>query len=495
MITDNIQLMLPGIIVGLGATVMMIFGASNKLGVRGSSALSIAIMAVAGVIQLLQMGTVYSYGTMGGLFNGMLIGDTFSGFIILLALACGIMTTLTCSSYFEENQFHRVEFDALLLFSVFGIIIMAMAGELITMFIALEIMSMSIYVMVGFNRNSLRASEATLKYIVLGAFAGAFFVMGTAFIYGATGSTILSHISVALEEGAVHTPVFIGGLTMLLIAIFFKIAAFPFHAWSPDVYDGAPYPVTGFMATAVKAATFAIVLRMFMTNFMAIEEVWTPIMFWAAIFTMFAGNFLAIAQNNVKRMVAASGIVHTGYLLIGMTALGASAAAAPAIMFYLVSYAVSTLGLFAALSYVAGKGEKRINFSDFNGMARKHPFIAAVISLFMLSFVGLPPLIGFIGKFYLFTSAVEAGFVSLAVIGIINSIISLYYYLRIIIAMYFRTAEDEFEVQVPVYAKVGAGIAALAAIWGGIGGMTLVIFPGAESLLEAARLSIQSLLL
>ncbi|MBB5021755.1 NADH-quinone oxidoreductase subunit N [Desulfurispira natronophila] len=493
MITDNLHLLLPGIIVGLGATVMMIAGTS-KIGLRGSSTMTLVILAAAGIIQLLQMGQVYSYGTEGGLFNGMLVADTFSGFIILLAITCGLFTTLTCSSYFEENTFHRPEFDALMLFAIFGIIVMAMAGEIITMFIALEVMSMSIYVLISFNRSDNRASEATLKYIVLGAFAGAFFVMGTAFIYGATGSTILSSISASLQAGEVHMPVYIAGLTLLLIAIFFKLAAFPFHAWSPDVYSGAPYPVTGFMAAAVKAAIFAIVLRLFLVNFMAIEDVWVTPMYWAAIFTMFAGNLLAIAQNNVKRMVAASGIVHTGYLLIGMTALGASASAAPAILFYLVSYAVSTLGLFAALSYVSGKGDKRVNFSDFNGMAAKHPLIAAVISLFMLSFIGLPPLIGFFGKFYLFSSAVEAGFVSLAVIGIINSIISLYYYLRIIIAMYFRTSEDSFEVSVPAYAKYGAAVAAVAVIWGGIGGMTLVVFPGAESLMEAARLGIQSLM-
>lgn len=492
---DNFILLVPAIIVFAGASVLMLVGATKNFGLMTSAIVANAFLGVAALVQFFQMGSLYSVGAEGGLFHGMFIADTFSGFVCLIVIVCGMVTNSMSTSYFKTNNFHRLEYNALVLFAVFGMMLMSMAGELITIFVVLEIMSLSIYVLIGMNRTSANATEAVFKYLMLGAFAGAFYVMGAAFIYGVTGTTVISEIS---KYNAIHAttdmPFMVAGITLILIALFFKVAAFPMHAWTPDVYDGAAMPITGFMATGVKAASFAVMLRLFMVDFLDVQGIWVGPVSVVAILTLFAGNFLAMAQDNVKRMLAASGIVHSGYLLIGIASLSMTGNAAASVLFYLAAYAIGSLGVFAALSYLTGQGEKRITYDDFNGLAKKHPFVAAVIALFMLSFVGFPPTIGFIAKFYLFTSAVEAGNIWLAVFGIISSVVSIYYYLRLIVAMYFKPATEEFDLcECTPCAKYASGIMAFATIWGGIGTMTLVIFPSATTLMESAMLGIQSL--
>jgi len=330
------------------------------------------------------------------------------------------------------------------MFGACGMVLLTLAQELITAFIALEIMSLSIYILVGYDRGNLTAAEAILKYLMLGAFAGAFFTMGTAFIYGGAGSTKFVEISNFLAANGGNSPLLIGGAFFILVAFLFKVAAFPFHAWVIDVYDGASAPVTGFMATALKTAVFAV-----FANFLALNgelhSGWITFLFYVAVFTMFGGNLIAIGQNNLKRMLAASGIVHSGYLLIALVAISADQFTGSVIGYYLAAYAVGTLGIFAALSYLGGEGEKRATFDDFKGLAKARPFSAAAITVFLLSMAGIPPTAGFMGKFYIITSAIAADQMALAVLGVVSSILSMWYYLRLIIKMYFHDAEESFE--------------------------------------------------
>lgn len=494
MITDNLMMLAPAAWIIIIATSYQVYSARATISPTINTAITNVTLLVAAILQYINLGGVYSYGTSGGLFNGMLIADSFNGYMGLLIIISGLLASCGAFSYWKSNDFHRAEFNAIWLYAISGMLLLTMAGELITIFVTLEIMSLSVYILVGFNRNSLRSNEALFKYLMLGAFAGAFFVMGSALVYGSTGSTILSQVSAALaEQSLAEMPLLAGGMMLILVALLFKVAAFPLHAWSPDVYEGAPMPVTALMSTGVKIASFAMLMRLFLGTFIEYQDIWSMPLAAIAVLTMAAGNLLAMGQDNVKRMLAASGIVHTGYLLIGAAAMVPGNSAAPAMLFYLVAYALSALGIFACLSFLTGTGERRIRFEDFNGLARAHPVTAALMSLFLLSFVGFPPTMGFFGKLYLFTAAVENGFAWLAVVGIISSVVSVYYYLRLIVAMYFREAAEDFSVQVLPQTYLAAALCGVALIWGGIGSFTLVIFPGATSLLEAARVAVSSL--
>jgi NADH-quinone oxidoreductase subunit N len=280
---------------------------------------------------------------------------------------------------------------------------------------------------------------------MLGAFAGAFFAMGTALVYGGTGTTKFAEIGVFISSHSASQPLLIAGAALIFVAFLFKVAAFPFHAWVIDVYDGAAVPVTGFMATALKTAVFAV-----FANFLALNgdlhSGWITFLFYVSVFTMFGGNLIAIGQSSLKRMLAASGIVHSGYLLIALVAISTDHFTGSVIGYYLAAYAVSTLGMFAALSYLGGEGEKRASFDDFKGLAKVRPYSAAAITVFLLSMAGIPPTAGFMGKFYIITSAISAGQTALAVLGVVSSILSMWYYLRLIINMYFHDAEDSFEI-------------------------------------------------
>jgi NADH-quinone oxidoreductase subunit N len=320
-----------------------------------------------------------------------------------------------------------------------------MVQELICVFIALEIMSLAIYVLVGYDRQNVTAAEAVLKYLMLGAFAGAFFTMGAALVYGAVGSTKFAIIGEFIKaNGVAGSPAIIGGSFFIIVAMLFKVAAFPFHAWVIDVYDGASTPVTGYMATALKTSIF-VVFANFIIADQKLHGNWINYLFYFSVFTMFVGNLIAIGQSTLKRMLAASGIVHTGYLLIGLVALNADNFTGSVIAYYLAAYAIGTLGMFAALSYLSGENEKRKSFDDFKGLAKAKPYSAAAISLFLLSMAGIPPTAGFMGKFFIITSAIDAGQIALAVFGVLSSVLSMWYYLRLIIAMYFKEGEDSFD--------------------------------------------------
>ena len=353
---------------------------------------------------------------------------------------------MSSTSYFRQNSFCTLEFYCLLILSVWGMLLLTMARELITVFISLEIFSLCIYVLVGYNRRSATSAEAVLKYLMLGAFAGSFFTMGTALVYGAVRSTGFAAIaSFIAEKGFLETPALVGGVFFILFAFLFKIAAFPFHAWVVDVYDGASVPVTGFMATALKTAIFAVLVN-FLSLDAGLKGAWLDALFYITVFTLFAGNLIAIGQSNLKRMLAASGIVHTGYLLIAVIAVGDNVLSGNIILFYLAAYAASTLGIFASLSYLGGQDEKRNSFDDFKGLAKVRP-------VFGCGHYRLSPVHGrhtsyrrLHGQILIITTAFQSGAGFAAVLGIVSSILSMWYYLRLIIAMYFHEANATFRV-------------------------------------------------
>lgn len=446
--TNDLLLLFPLIIVGAGAILLMLSSAYKTITHEMAAYGSALIFGLAFLLQLsfcFQGNAVLFSET----FSGVLVANTFSKGAGLVILACGLFTVLSSLTYFKNNTFCSTEFYSLTVFAASGMLLLTMAQELITVFIALEIMSLAIYILVGYDRTNVISAEAVLKYLMLGAFAGAFFTMGAAFVYGQAGSTQFAKIGqYVAAHGFVQSPALIGGAFFILVAFLFKAAAFPFHAWVVDVYDGASVPVTGYMATGLKTAIFSV-----FANFLVLDQQlhagWITFLFYVAVLTMFAGNLVAIGQQSLKRMLAASGIVHSGYLLIALVAVSTQQFSGSVIAYYLAAYAAGTLGIFSALSYLGGKGEARSTFDDFKGLAKVRPYSAAAISIFLLSMAGIPPTAGFMGKFYIITSAINAGQVTLAVLGIISSVISMWYYLRLIINMYFHEAEEQFVDAVP----------------------------------------------
>jgi NADH-quinone oxidoreductase subunit N len=457
----DIMAILPLVATGAGAILVMLVAAFESFKKEGISILGIGLFAFAFFVQLTveNGGPITPYGTV---FSGMLVTSTFTKVAGLIILASGFFSALASQTYFTQNEGFVIEHYCMMLFAACGMLLMTLAAELITVFIALEIMSLAIYTLIASDRRSVLRSEATLKYLMLGAFAGAFFVMGTVFVYAGAKSTRFIEIGrVVSETGYLSNPALVGGSLLILVAILFKVAAFPFHAWVVDVYDGSPLPVTGFMATAVKTAVFAVFANFLVIN-TEVQQGWVNYLFYISVLTMFVGNLIAIGQNNLKRMLAASGIVHTGYLLIALVAVNSEQFNGSTILFYLAAYAASTLGIFAALSYLGGEGEKRNSFDDFNGLARVRPYSAACIAIFLLSMAGIPPTAGFMGKFYIIAGAFKGGYVTLGVLGIISSILSMWYYLRLIIAMYFREPKEDFQVSELTLAPLGTFVLALS---------------------------------
>lgn len=376
--------------------------------------------------------------------DGPVIVDNFSvifKYIFLLAVA---LTIIMSVSYLKREQLAHGEYYALLLFCTLGMMVMASAGDLLTMFLGLETLSIPIYVLAGYRSNTIKGNESGLKYLLTGAFASGFLLYGISFIYGATGSISLQGIGgfLAAAGGNVSFLMLIG-ITLLFVGFAFKIAAVPFHMWTPDVYQGAPTPITAFMSVAVKAAAFAGLLRVILTlvPFGSLLESFGTGLWWTAIITMTAGNLMALSQKNIKRMLAYSSISHAGYLLIGVIAalnMGVAQMALSGILFYLIAYTLMNIGAFAVILIVARKGDKYEKVDDFAGLAIKHPALAVMMSIFLLSLAGFPPTAGFFGKFYLFSAAVSAGLVPLVIIAVINSLISVVYYLRPVMTMYFK---------------------------------------------------------
>ena len=379
------------------------------------------------------------------LFNGMMVSDSYSNFFNIVFLLSAGFTALASLRYLDKEELQHPEYYVLLLFAALGMMLMASSLDLIVLFIALEIMSLSVYILVGFRRADRKSNEAAMKYFILGSAASAVLLYGTALLYGATGSTgikpILSYIQ-AHPDGM--TPLFALGVGLVLFGFLFKVASAPFHMWMPDVYEGAPTPITGFMTTGLKAAAFATFVRVFMsmgygTGFSALLQGHLHDILWVcAVLTMLIGNLVALTQTNLKRMLAYSSIAHTGYLLMGFIAGPHSELGYMPIVSYIVVYAVMNLGAFIVLTLMASRGDSGLNLHDFSGAAQRHPWLAFSMTVFLLSMAGIPPTAGFAAKYLIFYSAIQAGEVPLVIIGVLCSAVSVYYYLRVLVYMYMR---------------------------------------------------------
>jgi NADH-quinone oxidoreductase subunit N len=401
---------------------------------------------------------------------------------------CAVGTILTSANYLARFGMNRSEFLSMIFFSTTGMVVLVSAFDLITVFLGIELMSVAIYVLVAFRRRDFLSNEAALKYFLIGAFAIGFFLYGVSLVYGVAGSTNFGNIAAAvLERGLARNPVFLLAIALVLAGFAFKVSSVPFHMWTPDVYQGAPTPVTSLMATAVKAASFGAFLRLFSLCFMPSRAEWAGAVWVLAVITMTAGNFIALVQRNIKRMLAYSSIAHAGYILVGVAALGGNNTnAASSIMFYVLAYAFMTLGAFAVVSAIEKRGFTRgLEEGDYAGLGLQYPFLGFCMAAFMLSLAGIPPTAGFFAKYYVFSAAVDRGMVSLAVIGVLNSALSLYYYLRVIVAMYMRKGEAPVPVHADLGVKIVLVVSLLAVLWLGFGPSGIV--PGVENVLEWAR--------
>jgi NADH-quinone oxidoreductase subunit N len=377
-------------------------------------------------------------------YQGMIVLDGFSIFINALLLVSGLLGIALSFGYIKRMGLERGEYYTLMLFSVSGMMLMAQAADLIVVFLALELLSIPLYVLAAFDRPKVESEEAGLKYFLLGAFATGFVVYGTALVFGATGTTSLTGIVTFLASNGTSSLLLTVGAALILVGLGFKIAAVPFHMWTPDVYQGAPSAVTAFMASGAKIAGFAALLRVFATAFPSIAVDMTGVLWAIAALTMILGNVVAISQTNIKRLLAYSSIAHAGYILMAFVPYGNADVAPISIaagLFYLVSYAVTnfgTWGVVIALEKAEGRG---LEISDYAGLGKKYPALAAAMTIFMLSLIGLPPTLGLVGKIYLFRAVIDGGFYGLAIIGVLTSLISAYYYLRVVVTMYMQEGD------------------------------------------------------
>jgi len=416
--------------------------------ISGSVALVGSLAAIAA--------TLYQSQYPGVGFWNMVHVDTFSVFFHFLITTVTAVVILTSYEYMEVQQIRAGEYYGLILFGAMGMCLMSSAVELVLIFIALEISSISTYILVGFRRRAAISSEASVKYFLLGSFATAFFLYGVALMFGATGSTSITVIGDTFRSGAIPMLAY-AGLALMFVGLGFKVAAAPFHIWTPDVYEGAPAPVVGFMSTAPKAAVFAVLLRI-MFEADAPGRLW---LIWiTAAISMTLGNLGALVQDNVKRLLAYSSIAHAGYLLVAFAALPSNGI--PAAMFYAASYAAMNVGAFAVVSHFAGAGERYVTLEDYAGMGRRSPLLAATLTIFLLSLIGIPITGGFFAKFYVFTAALQANLVGLVMIGVLNSAVGAYYNLRIIVMMYMHESRAEIPVS-PVPIGLGTALVVSAA--------------------------------
>jgi NADH-quinone oxidoreductase subunit N len=385
--------------------------------------------------------TFNQWGITKELFYGLYTIDSFGTLFKAIFLIIITLVGLVSLRYMEREGLSSGEYYSLLLFAGHGMMIMVSTNNFITIFIGLEVMSLSIYILCGLFRENLKSAEASLKYFLLGAFATAFFLYGIALIYGQAGTLDIRGLARFVNDKASFTPIFITGIALLIVGFGFKTALVPFHMWTPDVYEGAPTSVTAFMATGVKAAAFITFLRVFYTAFIPFIKEWGEILWFIAVLTMTVGNIVALVQDNIKRMLAYSSIAHAGYILVAFVT--GERLLASSIIYYLIVYTFMNIGAFTCVILLGRKGEENVDIESYAGLAGRHPFIALSMTIFMFSLTGVPPLAGFMAKFYVFSTAIKAGYTWLAIIGILNSVIAAYYYLRVVMFMYFREPTKE----------------------------------------------------
>jgi NADH-quinone oxidoreductase subunit N len=425
-------------------------------------------LAIIGVLVTL-LTALYQGGKDYSGFNGMVMVDGFTVFLNALFLVSGLAGMALAYDYNKRMDLDRGEYYVLLLFSISGMMLMAMAADLIVYFLALELLSIPLYVLAGFAQPKAESEEAALKYFLLGAFAGGFLVYGVALVFGATGTTALGGIVAAISAGSADLALMSIGAALILVGFAFKVAVVPFQMWTPDVYQGAPTGVTAFMAVGAKAAGFAALLRVFIVAFPVLELDLTPVLWVLAALTMILGNFVAIAQSNIKRMLAYSSIAHAGYIFMALVTFGKATVASDAVaaaLFYLLAYAVTNFGAWSVVIALEKKEGGGLELGDYAGLGKKYPALGIAMMVFMLSFTGVPPTLGFLGKFFLFRTVLEAGFVGLAIIAVLTSLVSAYYYLRILVIMYMQ--EGEPEISGDGWLKLATGLTAVGTVALGI---------------------------
>ena len=455
----------PLLVVGIGALLLMLAEAFSTspsrdlAGVGGTGGLALGattvLFASAAFACTVWLVGVDDVGDVSAVAPWLIL-DRFTLFFEALLCLGGALAALLAGGYLPEHKIDRGEFYSLILFATFGAMMLAASGDALTLFLGLETMSIGAYAMTAFRRASPRSAEAALKYFLLGSFGAAILLYGFALLYGATGHTDLVGIGVALKAGAAKSPMVICALVLVLSGLVFKVSGVPFHAWTPDAYEGAPTPATTYMAVAVKSGAFAMMLRVLLTSFgdaqsMSWSAGWPPVIAMIAVLTMTVANLIAGRQESVKRMLAYSSIAHAGYLLIGVVAtMRAPGTAVASVLFYLLTYTVSTAGAFGALILCGSRGAEAVSYEDLSGIGRRHPPAALAFGLFLISLAGIPPTAGFFGKWFIFKAAMDGGFYWLTIIAFVNSVIGAYYYLRVIVYMYMREPAAGAPVAVPM---------------------------------------------
>jgi NADH-quinone oxidoreductase subunit N len=472
---QQLYYILPLIVVVGGAMLLLLFDAFAGEGSRGWLMHLCVVTCAAAMFATWLVWRRVSGFEQVYLFDKMLVADKFSLFLIFTFLAGTLLTALLAKDFLREHEALYGEFFALLLLTSSGMMILAMSADLVSVFLGIETMSVGAYVLTGAFRRHKRATEAAMKYFVTGAFATGFLLYGIALVYGSTGTTQLSEISRIASANT--PPLFLIGQFMLIVALGFKVAAVPFHMWAPDAYEGAPTPVTGYMAAAIKAAGMAAILRVFYIGLggdvLPFGPLgWATILSILAVITMTVGNIAALRQENIKRMLAYSSIAHAGYILVGVVAAGLSPSldvARPAVLFYLLAYTFTTVGAFGVVAWIGRKGDERQMVDDWAGLGTRHPAAALAMTVFLLSLGGIPPTAGFFGKFYVFRAAMEVdGQLWLVIAGVLNSVVSVYYYLRIVMAMYFRDPAREPRPMVSSSMTLALAICAVAVLLMGL---------------------------
>ncbi len=472
----NLQAIMPSLVLcAFGMALLMVSVFSKRGSTTHVAWLSIVALVVTGFV------TLAGWNNPQAGFAGSVLLDNFATFFSMICILAAGLAILMSDDYLKRENFPVSEFYPLILFTTAGAMWMASGTDLMTIFLGLEVLSVSLYVLAGFFRNQTRSNEAGLKYFFLGAFSTGFLLYGVALLYGVTGTTKVKGIAayVLANPGSTTNTMFIAGGLLLLVGFLFKVAAAPFHMWTPDVYQGAPTPITAFMSTGPKAAAFAALMRVMIVGLDGMHSELTSLFWILAVLTMTIGNFVALSQKDLKRMLAYSSIAHAGYALVGLVAwneIGHSA-----ILFYMLAYTFMNMGAFAVLVLIGKQGENNLTLDGVAGLGYKKPILGVVLSIFLFSLMGVPPTAGFIGKFYIFSGAIKAGYIWLAVLGVLNSAVSLYYYLRVMVQMYFKDPAEDFSW---VSINVPTGISIVISL-GGV--LYLGIVPNA--LMQLAKLA------
>lgn len=479
MISGQFDAVIPILCVTLAGLVLLLAeafrGRGEKMPIGGLAIIGL-LGAGAATILLWDAGAEDSF--------GVVTADKFGLFVNLVLIAVGLLTVVFSSQTIERDRLPAGEFYAMILFALVGMMLMAQATDLLVIFLALETMSIAVYILTGIRKDQQQSTEAAFKYFLLGAFASSFFLYGIAFLYGVTGTTNIDAMSSEIARQSMSgNPMILIGIGLLIVGFAFKIAAVPFHMWSPDAYEGAPTVVTGFMSTGVKAAAVAAFVRVFLKGLDPMIADWAPVLWWIAAATMVVGTVVGVAQTSLKRMLAYSSIAHGGYILAGLVA--GNDVGKAAILFYLAAYALTNLGAFGIMALLGSKDRANDDLRDYAGLWHTHPGLAGLMTFFLLSLGGFPPTAGFIAKWYVFSAAVGSGYYGLAIIGVLSSVVSVFFYLRIVVMMYM-TERDARPVPPPIPAIAMAGLVVAM-----IGVLYLGVLP--SRLIDIAQSSISTI--